>query len=204
MNSDQAATLMHYLGSAYGNFDVTVDRIAAYHDALDDLDGNVVLSAARQHVRESQWPPSPAELRTRICGPARPQLTGDDYAVRNEARRLARGTINTFGVEKARVMIGEERWDELFPTPATQPVELPPAVADITARLARTLDAASKPEPRTETPRIARERERPARVGREPIPADEQRRHAAHAALDQTDPDCPVCDLELKTARGSS
>lgn len=63
MTPDEAVAVMAYLSSAYPRNEITEATVSAYAGELSDLDGQVVLSAARAHVRLSKWFPTIAEIR---------------------------------------------------------------------------------------------------------------------------------------------
>lgn len=117
MTPTETNQIVRLLAAAYPMARIDEDTIAAYHLGLEDLLFADVRKAIGQLVREKKFMPTIAEIRTRLLGPApkhASELEGDERLAFEEHQRLARGTIEALGYQRARELIGQQRLDYLL------------------------------------------------------------------------------------------
>ena len=114
MTLDETTQVMRLLGAAFPNTKVTESTIVAYHAGLGDADADTIRESAVALIRSSRFFPSIAELRSN-AGLIDPKTLGpDDPAQFAEQRRLARGTLEVFGPERTRHILGADRYELLL------------------------------------------------------------------------------------------
>lgn len=108
MTVQETAAVLAKLSAAYPK---PVDQAVAdlWLESFEDATGADVLAAVRDHIRESDWFPTVAEIRTRIFGPPLAKLapmSSADAQARATRRRMIRSTVEALGLERTREMHG--------------------------------------------------------------------------------------------------
>lgn len=118
MTKPEIAEILAHIAARWSWRDIPAHTAQAWYEDLEDIRFDDAMRAVKAHASEEDFPPSIAAIRRR-CGKGK--LGDEDYAQLAEQRKIARGTINVFGVEAARGIIGTERFDRLFPEHVPQP-----------------------------------------------------------------------------------
>lgn len=78
MENKELKKVLTYLSEAYSTFGVTAAKFAVWQDGIGDINPEVVFKAVKEHIRESKYPPSIAEIRNLCMRIIDPYKSADD------------------------------------------------------------------------------------------------------------------------------